>query len=204
MTVRTDLRSRAGLTIAFLVLASTPCAEADGKSPFLAPDDQALLVFIQNEPPDYVMEYTVYDPDKLCVAMVAGREAAVVAMSPGKHTLYIASFDNHRIDVDLAPGRTYFVRLAPVQRVTTPRSGVTPVQRDTESYELVRTWLDGARVIEPSQNRCHGKPLKERTKRTQRRMNEADVEWNMSDARYRAQYSLLKEDGFAPEELSWL
>jgi hypothetical protein len=204
MSVRTDLRSRAGLTIALLVLASTPVAEADGKSPFLAPDHQAMLVFIQNEPPDYIMEYTVYDRDKLCVAKVAGREAAMVAMSPGKHTLYIASFDNQRIDVDLAPGRTYFVRFAPVQRVATPTSGVTPVQRGTRSYELVKTWLDGARVIQANQNQCRGKPLKERAKRTQRRMDEANAEWNMSDERYRLQYSLVEEDGFAANELSWL
>lgn len=194
------------LAISFVLvaLASTPIAGADGKSPFLAPDDQAVLVFIQNEPHDYIMEYVVYDPDRLCVAEVAGREAAVIPMSPGKHTLYIASFDNHRIDVDLAPGRTYFVRLAPEERVAISVSGITPVQRGTESHNLVKTWLDGARVIEGSQNRCHGKPLKERTKRTQRRMNEANAEWNMSDERYRLQYSLIEEDGFTANELSWL
>jgi len=192
------------ISFAVVALASTPNADADGKSPFLAADDQAVLVFIQNQPHDYVMEYVVYGPDKLCVAQVAGREAAVIPMSPGKHTFYIASFDNHRIDVDLAPGRTYFVRLAPEERVGTPLSGITPVQRGTESYNLVKTWLDGARIIEVSQNPCHGKPLKERTKRTQRRMNEADAEWNMSDQRYRYQYSLLKEDGFTADELSWL
>ncbi len=35
-------------------------------------------------------------------------------------------------------------------------------------------------------------------------MNEANAEWNMSDERFRAQYSLRQEDGFTAEELSWL
>jgi len=92
-------------------------------------------------------------------------------------------------------------QLAPAERVPTPTSGVTPVQRGTQSCKLVKTWLDGARVIEASQNQCHGKALKERTKR---RMNEANAEWHMSEASYRARYSLRKEDGFTAEELSWL
>ncbi len=72
------------LPISLLLVAPTgaPIAKSDGKSPFLALDDQAMLAFIQNEPHDYMMEYTVYDPDKLCVVEVAGREAALVPKDP--------------------------------------------------------------------------------------------------------------------------
>ncbi len=51
---------------------------------------------------------------------------------------------------------------------------------------------------------CRGKPLKERANRTQRRINEANAEWNSGDKLYRFNYSLLQEDGFTPKELSWL
>lgn len=192
------------VSLVLVALAVTTLVGADGKSPYAPPAGQATLVFVQNQPKDYVMEYTVYGPDKLCVAKVIGRDATVVPMSPGSHTLYIASDDNQRIDVDLEPGRAYFVHLAPEERVSVPTSGITPVQRGSQAHKLIKTWLDGARVIQASQDPCHGKPLKERANRTIRRMNEANAAWDMRDAEYRAQYSLRKEDGFSAEELGWL
>ncbi|MBW2719222.1 MAG: hypothetical protein JRD94_11955 [Deltaproteobacteria bacterium] len=110
-------------------MASSHVAGADARSAFVASEDQALLVFIQNLPDDYITKYIVFDPNKQCVAEVGGREAAVIPMKPGKYTYYLASYNNHRIDVDLQAGRTYFVRLSAVEKVATSRSVVTPVQR---------------------------------------------------------------------------
>ncbi len=185
-------------------LSSTPAVEADSRSPLLASGNESLIVFIQNEAQDYITEYAVYDPDKLCLAQVGGREAAVVKMKPGKHTFYVSSYNNHRIDVDLAPGRTYFVRLSSVEKFATRVSAVIPVQRGTESYKLLKTWLQGTRAVVADEDLCRGKPLKERANRTQRRINEANAEWNSGDKLYRFNYSLLQEDGFTPKELSWL
>jgi hypothetical protein len=191
-----------GLVLAALVSARP--AAADDKSPFLAPADGALVVFIQNLYEDRAMSYIVFDANKQCVAEVRGREAEVIPMQPGKHTLYVAAYNNHRIDIDLVAGRTYFVRLFSIEKVTTRVSDVTPVQRGTDSYKLLKSWLKGARVIHASEDPCRGKPLKERKNRTQKRLNEANANWKNNDQLYRYEYMLLKEDGLTAEEVGWL
>jgi hypothetical protein len=81
---------------------------------------------------------------------------------------------------------------------------VTPVQRGTESYKLLKFWLQGARVTHASEDPSRGKPLKERQNRTQKRINEANADWKNGDELYRYKYKLLKEDGLTADEISWL
>jgi len=192
------------ISIVLVALAGARPAAADCKSPFLAPEDGALVVLIQNLHEDRAMSFVVFDADKTCVAEVGGREAEIIRMKPGKHTLYVAAYNNHRIDLDLAAGRTYFIRLFSTEKFATRVSDVTLVQRGTVSYKLVRNWLEGARVVHASEDPCRGKPLKERTNRTQRRINEANADWKNGDELYRFKYKLLKEDGLTAEEVGWL
>jgi len=192
------------ISLALVALAAARPAAAEGKSAFVAPKDVALVVFIQNAPDDRAMSYIVFDADKQCVVEVGGREAEIIPMSPGRHTLYVAACKNHRIDLDLVAGRTYFIRLFSIEKVATRASEVTPVQRGTESYKLLKTWLEGARVIQGIDDPCRGKPLKERSNRTQKRINEANADWKNGDELYRFNYRLLKEDGLTEEEVGWL
>ena len=78
------------------------------------------------------------------------------------------------------------------------------MQRGTDSYKLLKTWLEGARVIQGIDDPCRGKPLKERSNRTQKRINEANADWKNGDELYRFNYKLLKEDGLTAEEVGWL
>jgi hypothetical protein len=192
------------ISLVLVALVSPRVTAADDKSPLLAPADGALVVFIQNLHEDRSMSYIVFDADKQCVAEVRGREAEVIPMKPGKHTVYVAAYNNHRLDLDLAAGRTYFIRLFSLEKVTTRVSEVTPVQRGTDSYKLLKSWLAGATVVHASDDPCRGKPLKERKNRTQRRLNEANANWKNNDQLYRYEYMLLKEDGLTAEEVGWL
>ena len=187
-----------------LSLALPQPASAYDKSAFVSPGDEARIVFIQNLREDRTMSYIVFDSDKQCIAEVRGRQAKVIPMKPGKHTLYISGYNNHRIDVDLFPGRTYFVRLFSIEKFANRVSDVTPVQRGSESYKLVKTWLEGANIAKASDDTCRGKPLKERKNRTIRRINDANADWKNGDEIYRYRYMLLKEDGFTPAEIDWL
>ena len=125
-------------------------------------------------------------------------------MKPGKYTLYIASFRNQRIELDLAAGRTYFIRINSVAKTSNRATEVTLVQRRTESFKLLKTWLQGVRVTHGRDDPCRGKPLKERKNRTVRRIVDADAQWKRGDEVYRYRYMLLKEDGLTPAEVGWL
>jgi len=185
-------------------LATPPPAAAYDKSSFIAPEGKAVVVFIQNLREDRGMSYLVFDPRKECVAEVGGRQALVVPMKPGYYTFYVAGYNNHRIELDLVAGRTYFIRLYSIEKVSTRISDVMPVQRGSESYKLLKSWLEGAIVTHVRDDQCRGKPLNERPKRTQKRINDANAEWKNGDEIYRYKYKLLKEDGLTAEEIGWL
>ena len=185
------------------VVSPRPAAAYD-KAAFVAPQAEALVVFIQNLREDRTMSYLVFDAERQCIAEVGGRQAEVVPMKPGKHTLYISGYRNHRVDVDLVAGRTYFIRLYSIEKVSHRVSDVTPVQRGTESYKLVKTWLQGANVSHARDDQCRGKPLQERKNRTIRRINDANADWKHGDEIYRYRYMLLKTDGFTAPEIDWL
>ncbi len=184
-------------------LSPRPAAAYD-RSAFVAPQSEALLVFIQNLREDRTMSYLVFDEDRQCIAEVGGRQAEVIPMRPGKQTLYISGYNNHRVDADLVAGRTYFIRLFSIEKISHRVSDVTPVQRGTKSFKLVKTWLQGANVTHAHNDQCRGKPLKERKNRTIRRINEANADWKRGDEIYRYRYMLLKSDGFTAAEIDWL
>ena len=192
------------ISIVLAALAAARPATAYDKSAFVAPEDGALVVFIHNVREDRATTYVVFDADKQCVAEVRGREAEVVPMNPGSHTLYVYGYNNHRVDLDLVPGRTYFIRLFSIEKFATRVSDVAPVQRGTDSSRRLKTWLEGATVTHAIDDRCRGKPLQERPKRTQKRINEANANWKNGDELYRFKYKLLKEDGLTAEEIDWL
>ena len=202
-----ELTTRQHLLLFSFVLAAFASADpaaADSKSAFVAPEDGALVVFIHNLREDRATTYVVFDMNKQCVAEVRGRQAEVIPMTPGRHTLYIYGYNNRRIDLDLVPGRTYFIRLFSIEKFATRVTDVTLVQRGTTSFKLLKTWLEGARVTLADGDRCRGKPLKERENRTQRRINEANADWKNGDKLHRFKYRLLKEDGLTAEEIGWL
>ena len=161
-------------------------------------------MFIQNLYEDRTESFIVFDADKQCVAEVGGRQAEVIPMKPGKYTLYIASFRNQRIDIDLAAGRTYFIRLNSIAKTSNRATEVTLVQRRTESFKLIKTWLEGARVTHGRDDTCRGKPLKERQNRIIRRINDANSAWKNGDEIYHYRYMLFKEDGLTASEVGWL
>lgn len=176
-------------------------AHARDWSEFAAPEDKALLVFIQNVYEDRTMTFVVFRADRQCVAEVGGRQARLVPMEPGEHTLYVTGYGTERIELHLEAARTYFVRLHTVERAFARKSVVTPVRRGTESYMQLRTSLDGAHLTHAGDDSCRGKPLKERKKRTARRIVEGDADWNEGGAPYQAEHTLREQDGFTEREL---
>jgi hypothetical protein len=189
--------------VASCVGALTLCSSASAAvlDDFKPPQDQALVVFIQNLRADRTMTFLVFEADRTCVAEVGGREARRVPMQPGSHTLYVSGYSTERIQLDLEAGRTYFVRLFTVQRTMSRQDEVTLVRRGTDSYMSLRSWLDGADITHASQDHCHGKPLRERKKRTIRRILEGDADWNEGGERYRIDHILAPDEGFTANEL---
>jgi hypothetical protein len=168
---------------------------------FVPPKDKALVVFIQNLREDRSMTFLVFEADRTCIGEIGGREARVVPMKPGSHRLYVAGYSTERIELNLEAGRTYFVRLYTVRRTMARKSEVTLVRRGTDSYMQLRNWLDGAYRTHARDDRCWGKPLRERKRRSSRRIVEGDADWNDGGAEYHETHTLGPEEGFTGDEL---
>jgi hypothetical protein len=192
------------LLVTLEVLAIPRPAAAYDKSELVASEGEALVVFIHNEHDDRALTFVVFDPNKQCVAEVEGRSAEVIPMKPGTYTFFVTGSNTHRLELELEAGRTYFIQLHSVERFATRVLKVTPVLRATDSYRQLKMWLQGARLTYARDDRCRGKPLKERPKRTQHRMNDANADWKTGDDAYRGAHTMLKEDGLTANEIDWL
>lgn len=193
------------LMLTALVCVPPSTSAAYDKSAFIPPQDQALLVFIQNLRADEKMTFTVFDLNKQCIAEVAGREVDIVPTKPGAYTYFVKGYNKtRRIDLDLEAGRTYFIRLYTAERMMTRIPDVELVRRVSATHMQLKFWLDGAFVTHAKDDQCRGKPLQERAKRTQKRINEANADWKTGDDARRAWYTLHKEDGLIEKDIEWL
>lgn len=192
------------LTLCLLACAST--ARAYDKTAFVAPEGQALIVFVQNLKVDRKMQFLVFASDKRCVAEVGGRQAQVLPVPPSPYIFYVSAYNtNQRIELYLEAGRTYFVRLHTETKPMGQAAQVTLVRRNGEQHKLLKHWLEGAIVERTLDNDgCYGRPLSERKNRTQRRLNEANADWKTGDDAYRDRYMLIEGDGLLPEDIDRL
>jgi hypothetical protein len=170
----------------------------------MAPDDKARIVFLQNRREDRGMVFTVFESDRRCVAIVGGREAQVLDVFPGPYIFFISAYEqNRRIEIYPEAGRTYFVRLHSVERSVGAAAEITVVRRASEEHRLLRYNLEGAILTYATDNEeCYALPLAERERRTNRRLNDANAEWNNGDDVYRYRYTLIERDGLTHEDIS--
>ncbi|MGB8222546.1 MAG: hypothetical protein WCF10_08155 [Polyangiales bacterium] len=190
MKNETTIRLLALLFAALVTGGAASPAAADEPSPFVAPDGEALVVFIQNDRDDRKMTFLVFVPSTECVAELSGREAELVPMAPGKYSFFVGGYDTRRIEIDLEAGRTYFIRVYSRDRFATRSTEVTPARRGTDSYKELKTWLDGAEVTHAREDQCRGKPIEGRPRQIQKGIMAANVDWKDGDDVFRAKYSL--------------
>lgn len=194
------------LVLVIACLASAPRALADDESAFVASDGESKIVFIQNQNHDRKMSFLVFGADKRCVAEVRGREAQVLPTPPGAYIFYVVGYEQtRRIELYLAAGRTYFVRLHTVDKPIGAEPRVTLVRRASDEHKLLRYHLEGAHITHTRDDKsCYGKPLKERNRRTVRRINEANAEWKSGEDIDRDRDTLIEKDGLTAEDISRL
>jgi hypothetical protein len=194
------------LLVALAAFAVPSATSAYDKSAFVAPQGQAMVVFIQNQRVDRKMTFTVFGSDKRCIAEVGGREAQILPTAAGPYVLYVLAYNQtRRIELYMQAGRTYFVRLHTVERPMGSRPEVTLVRRASEQHKLLKHSLEGALLTRTKDNtKCYGMPLKERSNRTQRRLNEANGDWKNADDVIRDEYRLIERDGLTADDIDWL
>ncbi len=144
--------------LALLPLSSVGCAphsdfmrEAATPSARHAPVGQALVVFIRPSEYAFLARYQVIDGEGHFLGDALAHTHFAVTLPPGEH-VFIAYADNDSVSrsdamrANLAPGRVYFVELAPKMTgidilAITPRS---------ETWADVTTWLADTQELVPN------------------------------------------------------
>jgi hypothetical protein len=192
---------------AFLIQASP--ASAAEKSPYLAPKDKALVVFVRDRFRSRKISMIIINEKRQCIAFIAGDKDAseLIPMEPGKHTLYALIGVIQRVDLEVEVGRTYFVRANYRSRYAAPTINLTPARRGTDTFKEVSTWIDGAKINDHTNDECkdtQGAPIETKRGRIQKKIDREDEEWKAKDQAYRDEHTGKKSDGMTPKELAKL
>ena len=177
-----------------------PSAAADG-STYVAPKDEAYIVFVKAGRGSKKMQFVIFDGDLTCVSLFEGNVSEIIPVKPGKHTLYTMATNAHRMEFNVEAGRTYFVR------ISLPRYGygtvkLVPAKRDSEAFAQVKDWVKGAKASDPNEDSCRGSQLgagKRGKDPYPGKRDNADNKWKES-AEYREKLTMKKTDGFTAKE----
>lgn len=191
-----------GMVMVLTLLASAPHVSA-ADAPYVAPKDKAYVVFLRDRFVDRKMQYFVVDENRQCLAIMDDKKAERIPMKPGTHTLYAMGGNARRVDVDVAAGRTYFVRIYSHTAMAKGIVGVTPVKRGTEAFDQLPTWTKDLRTSDPG-DECRGVTIDDKRGRIQKRIDRTKSDWEADSDEERAKFTLDKKDGLTAKEAAKL
>ncbi len=193
------------LTLPVFLLTLTSTASAEPSDPaqvssFVAPQDQATVVFAR---PRFLLKTTklrILDRERRCVAMLKGKRHAVLAMEPGEHSLVaFMRKDAKQIDLDLEAGRTYVVRTRP-HGVYPTRIQIIPAKRNAPAFDEAKAWLAESKPYTSDLEACSKSVQKKRSSKKLDTALDKERARRAEDPKYRETHSLTPQDGRTPEE----
>jgi hypothetical protein len=190
-------------SLAVLALASPLSSASAGESPYVAPKDKGVVVFIRDRFVDRKINYVIVDADRQCLGVMDDKKAELIPMKPGKHTLYALGGNARRVEVNVEAGRTYFVRIYSHTAMAKGMVGLTAARRGTEAFEQIPTWTKDLKNGEGSDS-CRGTTVDDKRGRIQKRIDRTDADWKGDSEEERAKFTLKKKDGLTAKEAAKL
>ena len=193
---------------AIAALGSPSTAAAADKSPYIAPKDKALVVFVRDRFSGRNAWMLIINQDRNCIAMIHGDKDAseLVPMEPGKHQLYAWMGVIQRVDIEVEAGKTYFVRANYRSRYAAPTINLVPARRGTDTFKEVSVWTKGAKINDHEGDDCAGVEGAVDTKRgrIKKKIDKEDAAWKTKDQAYRDAHTMKKSDGMTAKEVAKL
>lgn len=207
------MKKRSVVWLAAMFAASVLCiqtshARAADESPYVAPKDKGLVVFVRDRFHNRKASMLILNGKRQCVAVVSGDKVAseLIPVEPGKHTMYAYGGVIQRVDLDVEAGRTYFVHIEYRSRYAAPTINLTPAKRGSEMAGKVSSWVKEAQVNDHANDECKGSDQAVETKRgrIQKKIDREDSEWESKDEAYREAHTMNKNDGMTAKEVAKL
>ena len=131
--------------------ADSPLSPAEANAEptsLVAPDDQALLVFVRPKRTP-VINFYVFDENKKLRTLFKNKEYAPITVEPGKHTFYVVAENAELIRAEVAAGRTYVIHAYPRGGFGKARVGVEPARRNSPNFKKMNEWFHKTKRGEP-------------------------------------------------------
>lgn len=169
-------------------------------SPYAAPKGKALVVFVRDRFGDRKVPYAILNAKGECLSVLEGVGSGLLSRDPGKQTLYVMSTTIQRLELDLAAGRTYFIRIESRGGMAKGVAKVTLAQRGSPAFKEINTWLAEVKPSEATPDSCRP----DKKGRIPKKVAKADESWKTADAAEHAKYTMSKKDGLTAKEVSKL
>jgi hypothetical protein len=148
------MKTRLAFVLSFVVLpacAATaknmhPIANTGAMRP---PPGRALVVFVRPGSFAMSMLFTVVDEQGRYLGESQPTSHFAVALPPGRHAFIAWGEDTAGMVADLAPDRTYFVKVDPKWGLLSARVDLVAVRPGTEDWQEISAWLQGTTRLEP-------------------------------------------------------
>jgi len=185
-------------------------AEADipktlTKSPYVAPEGEALLVFVRERKrlaSDVI--YSIVDERGRCIASVADDWKVVAPIKPGTQTLMVvtgvAQPQVQLLKVKAGTGKTYVVKMRPRVNTKSPVE-LTILRRSTEPLEMFPASIRETGPFRPNLNECTAWVAKRQSKLATKGA-QAKEAWKAEDKEFRASQTIRPADGWTGDEVT--
>lgn len=167
---------------------------------YIAPEDQALLIFVERRSGRGHHEFLVVDEHRNFVADLRGSMHTVVALPPGQHTFYVISEDCEPLIAAVEAGRTYIADIEPLADGRKVLVDLHAIRRGEPLFAEGPTWVRQTFHFEPD-HRAGEAWVREDRDTIRRAVQIAMDHWQEASPEWRAQRTLRPTDGLLAEEV---
>lgn len=164
----------------------------------VAPDDQALVVFVRPKRTP-VINFYVFDEKRKLRTLFKNKEYAAITVEPGKHTLYVVAENAELIRLEAVAGRTYVIHAYPKMGFGKARVGVEPARRNSPNFKEMNEWFHKTKRGEPDFKKGE-KWTSKRQAALERRMTAAEEDWAKMDEEEQEKLTLRPDDGLSADQ----
>jgi hypothetical protein len=178
-------------------------SKSPAKSPYVAPDGKALLVFIR--PRKRLAEevlYSIVDERGRCIAVIGNDWKVTAPIQPRTQTLMVvagvAQPQVQLLEVSAAPNHTYVISMRPRVKARSPVE-LTVVRRKSQPMGAFPSSILESSPFKPDLRECSAW-VTSRRKKLAAKGQQAKETWD-SDAELRASQTIHRDDGWAEHEI---
>ena len=115
--------------------------EINPPHPFVAPADGALLVFVRPSKFGWAVSANILDEQGRFLGDAPAKGHFVAAMPAGRHMLVIWAENTDAMDVELAPGKIYFVEVQATMGALSAQMHMKAIKPTSESWAHRDEWM---------------------------------------------------------------